>query len=157
VELQRTAPGVDVSLRQLLPTSGELSPDLAWRRAFSELEDREVDVVIIPTDQAPARFVVAPLYDEDFVIVARAGHPFTKNPSLARYCELEHLVVSLGGDAQGFVDAALASRGRKRRVALTVPNFMFALAVIAETDLVSACPRRFVAQHGARFGVVAID
>jgi len=37
-----------------------------------------------------------------------------------------------------------------RRIALTVPNFMFALAVIAETDFISALPRRFVAMHAAR-------
>ena len=40
---------------------------------------------------------------------------------------------------------------------LTVPNFMFALAVIAETDLISALPRRFVAMHATRFGVLGLD
>ena len=34
---------------------------------------------------------------------------------------------------------------------------MFGLAVLAETDLVSAYPRRFLAMHGGRFGVVGID
>jgi methanogenic corrinoid protein MtbC1 len=34
---------------------------------------------------------------------------------------------------------------------------MFALAIIAESDLVSAFPRRFVAAHGSRFGVVAVE
>ena len=157
VELRRSAPGVDVGVRQLLPTPGELSPERAWRLAFAKLEDRDLDVAIIPTDQAPARFVVEPFYDEEFVIAARAGHPFTKHPTLPRYCELEHLVVSLSGDPQGFVDEALASRGRRRRIALTVPNFMFALALVAESDLVAAVPRRFVAAYGARFTIVAID
>ena len=67
---------------------------------------------------------------------------------------MQHLVVSFTGDRHGFVDEALAKRGYSRRIALTVPNFMFALAVIAETDLISALPRRFVAMHGARFEVV---
>jgi len=40
---------------------------------------------------------------------------------------------------------------------LTVPNFMFALAITAETDLISALPRRFVAIHAGRFGVVGLD
>ena len=43
-----------------------------------------------------------------------------------------------------------------RRVALTVPNFIFALSVLAETEMVSALPRRFVEIHGARFNVVAV-
>ena len=45
---------------------------------------------------------------------------------------------------------------RSRRIAVTVPNFMFALAVIADTDLIAALPRRFVAMHAARFGVVGV-
>src|SRR5262245_66022525 len=77
----------------------------------------------------------------------RAGHPFAKSPTLARYCEMRHLVVSLRGGYQGFVDEALSRQGRSRRIALTVPNFTFALGVVAETDLISAMPRRFVAMH----------
>ena len=34
---------------------------------------------------------------------------------------------------------------------------MFALAVIAETDLISALPRRFAAMHAPRFGVVGLE
>ena len=57
---------------------------------------------------------------------------------------MQHLLVSLTGDAHGFVDEMLAKRGLPRRVALTVPNFMMALALIAETDLIAALPRRLV-------------
>ncbi len=34
---------------------------------------------------------------------------------------------------------------------------MFALAVIGETELVSALPRRFMALHAQRFGVIGIE
>ena len=70
---------------------------------------------------------------------------------------MQHLVVSLAGDPYGFVDEILAKQGRSRRIALTVPNFMFALAVIAETDLISALPRRFAAMHAPRFGIVGLE
>ena len=153
-ELRRTAPGIDIGVRQLLPTPGETSPERAWRSAFAELEARAMDIAIIPSDDIPARFHERTLYEEDFVVAMRAGHPFADAPTLDRYCEMQHLVVSLTGDPHGFVDDVLAEQGRSRRVALTVPNFMFALAVIAETDLISALPRRFVAMHAARFGVV---
>ena len=39
---------------------------------------------------------------------------------------------------------------------MTVPNFNFALSVLAETEMVSALPKRFVEIHGARFNVVAV-
>jgi len=74
---------------------------------------------------------------------------------MERFCQARHLLVSLTGDAHGFVDDMLAKRGRARRLVLTVPNFMMALAIIAESDLIGALPKRFVTAYGARFGVVA--
>ena len=87
----------------------------------------------------------------------RAGHPFSDKPTIDRFLALQHLLVSHTGDAFGFIDRLLAEQGLSRRIALTVPNFMFALAVIAETDLVGALPRAFVAMHGARFGIAAVE
>ena len=116
-----------------------------------------MDIAIIPADDVPARFAERILYDEDFVIAMRKGHPFGVEPTLQRFCAMQHLVVSLSGDAHGFVDEFLANQGYSRRIALTVPNFMFALAVIAETNLIAALPRKFVALHGGRFGVVGTE
>lgn len=155
--LAEAAPGIDVGVGQLLPMAGEPSPERAWRGAFADLEARRLDIAVIPSEGIPARFRRAALYDEDFVLVVRAGHPLIADATLDRYCAMRHLVVSLSGDPHGFVDEILAQRGRARRVALTVPNFMFALAVAGETDLITAAPRRFAAIHAARFGAVALD
>jgi DNA-binding transcriptional LysR family regulator len=155
--LRQSAPGIDISLRQLLPAQGETASERVWREAFADLETRAMDIAIIPSDDIPARFHRRTLYEEDFVIAMRDGHPFADAPTLERYCEMQHLVVSLAGDPHGFVDEVLAAENRSRRIALTVPNFMFALAVIGETDLISAIPRLFAALHGARFGVISLD
>ncbi|RWK56159.1 MAG: LysR family transcriptional regulator, partial [Mesorhizobium sp.] len=112
---------------------------------------------VVPADEVPARFTARTLYEEDFVIAMRAGHPFGKDPTLDAFCRMQHLVVSLTGDAYGFVDDILGEHGYSRRIALTVPNFMFALAVIAETDLVAALPKTFVAVYAPRFGVVSAE
>jgi DNA-binding transcriptional LysR family regulator len=156
-ELRHGAPRIDIGIRQLLPAQGETLPERAWRSAFADLEARGMDLAVIPSGPIPARFHARALYDEDFVVAVRAGHPLAADPTLDRYCAMQHLVVSLTGDPHGFVDGALADQGRSRRVALTVPNFIFALSVVAETDLVSALPRRLVAMHAARFGVVALE
>jgi DNA-binding transcriptional LysR family regulator len=153
-ELRQRAPRIDISMRQLLPPHGSRTIERAWEPALADLEARAIDIAVAPLDDIPARFVARALYEEDFVIAMRAGHPFAGDPRLDRYCEMQHLVVSLTGDAYGFVDEALARAGRSRRIALTVSNFMMALAIVAETDLISALPRRLVAVHGARFGVV---
>jgi DNA-binding transcriptional LysR family regulator len=104
---------------------------------------------------APSRFTAETVYCEDFVAVMRSRHPFAVKPTLERFCEMRHLVVSMTGDAYGFVDEALAAQGLARRVALTVPNFAMGLVTLSETDLVSAMPRRYVAMHGKRLGLVS--
>lgn len=38
-----------------------------------------------------------------------------------------------------------------------MPNFMFAIAVVAETDLISGLPRSFVAVHGKPFAVTSVE
>lgn len=153
--LRDAAPGLDLGLRQLLPARGETAPGRAWRAVFAELDARTLDAAIIPSDAIPARFSRRTLYEEDFVVALRAGHPAADALTPERYLELGHLVVSVSGDPHGIVDRALAAHGLARRTALTVPDFLFALAVLAETDLVAALPRRFAAAHAARFGVVA--
>jgi DNA-binding transcriptional LysR family regulator len=153
--LREAAPGVDVGIRQLLPVQGFTAPHLAWKDALKELEDRTMDIAIIPLDDIPVRFHKQKLYEEEFVVAVRKAHSFQRNPTLKLFCEMQHLVVSHTGDVSGFVDAELAKKGLTRRVALTVPNFIFALAVLAETEMVSALPKRFVEIHGAHLNVVA--
>jgi DNA-binding transcriptional LysR family regulator len=153
--LRRAAPGVGISFRQLLPLPGGLAAERAWQPALVDLEARAIDVAIVPLLDVPARFVAQTLYEEEFVVAMRTGHAFAQAPTLDRFCAMRHLLVSLTGDPHGFVDDALAKQGRTRQIALTVPNFMMALAIIAETDLIAALPQKLVAMHGARCGVVS--
>lgn len=156
-QLRRTAPGVAISIAQLLPEPGEPLPGLAWRSALRELETGKIDAAVLPFDDVPVRFTAQTLYEEEFVIAMRAGHPLRRKMTLPSYCAADHLVVSESGDPHGFVDDLLARRGGSRRVALTAPNYMFALALLAETDLVSAVPRRLAALHAPRFGLAWVE
>jgi DNA-binding transcriptional LysR family regulator len=149
--LQRQAPGVDIRIRQLMPRQGDPSPETAWRDAFAELDARAMDLAVMPLAAAPARFAMRMLFEEGFVIAARSGHPWLAKPTLAGFVAAEHLVVSHGGDPHGFVDTVLAERGLTRRVALTAPNFMLALALVAKSDLIAAVPRSLFGLHGRRF------
>jgi DNA-binding transcriptional LysR family regulator len=153
--LRRAAPKVGIAIRQVLPKAGEEDPAVAWRDTLTDMEARAMDAAVFPNTNAPTRFARHVLYEEDFVICMRAKHALARQLTLESYCGAQHLVVSETGDAHGFVDTALSKRRRSRRVALTVPNFMFALATLAETDLIAALPRRLVAVHARQFGVVA--
>lgn len=148
----QNAAGIDIATRQMLPMPGSV-----WQSAFADLESRSVDIAILPVDEVPARFAQRVLYEEDFVIASRVGHRFRRKPTLESFCEMRHLLVSQSGDAFGFVDQYLAKKGLARRVAVTVPNFMLAMSLLAETDYISALPRSFVAMYGKRYGVVATE
>lgn len=147
--LHREAPGIDLTLRLLQP-AGPSAGAAPRDSAVAELDAHTIDIAIVPDAAVPARFAVRPLYQEDFVVAARRGHPFHRAPTLAAYCRLPHVLVSLGGDPHGFVDDRLRERGLSRRVALVVPSFTLALAIVARSDLVAAVPRHLVAvQTGA--------
>lgn len=89
------------------------------------------------------------LYDSEYVVVMRRGHPLAAQPiGLDAYCEARHLLVSFSGWPFGFVDAALAALSRQRRVVLTVNQFFTAGQVVATTDLLTVLPRHFVGATG---------
>ena len=156
-DLSQRAPSLDIRIRQLLPKPGENDPALAWSGALADLEARALDIAVIPSDVVPPRFLSRTLYEEDFVVAARAKHKFARDPSLKAYLAQRHIVVSQAGDDKGFVDRVLSEQHLSRRVQVTAPNFMFALAMIAATDLIGVLPRHFAAMHGARFNVRIAD
>jgi len=155
--LERRAPGIDIGLVQLLPEHRGQPTSQVWQHTLTALEARALDVVILPIDEVPPRFVAHKLFEEHFVVTMRKGHPFARNPSLKRFCSMGHLLVSMTGDPYGVVDLALAQQGLSRRVVLTVPSFMMALSTLAKTDLLGTLPAHMVAHCAAQFGLVSVD
>ncbi|MBA4261501.1 MAG: LysR family transcriptional regulator [Comamonadaceae bacterium] len=95
------------------------------------------------------RFLHQRLYDGEYVVVMRRGHPLAGRPiDLDTYCAARHLLVSFSGRPFGFVDEALAARSLQRRVVLTVNQFFTAGRVVATTDLLTVLPRHFVGATG---------
>ena len=89
------------------------------------------------------------LYSGEYVCVMRKGHPMANGEwTLERYCAARHLLVSFSGRPYGFVDEALASRDRRRRIVLTVNQFFTAGQVVATSDLLTVLPRHFVRVTG---------
>jgi DNA-binding transcriptional LysR family regulator len=99
----------------------------------------------IMSSQAAA-FAHDRLYDGEYVCVMRKGHPLSKKPklSLDQFCAAHHLLVSFSGRPFGFVDEALASLSRQRRIVLTVNQFFTAGRVVSRSDLLTVLPRHFV-------------
>lgn len=131
--VRRAAPGLD--LRAIGYEKG----------AVAEMLDRgEVDVALGVFPDPPERAVVTRLFRERFVGLARAGHPAVADGrvGLDAFAALPHALVTTRRDATGALDGALAERGLKRRVALTLPHAMVLPAVLESSDLVAALPSR---------------
>jgi DNA-binding transcriptional LysR family regulator len=151
------APRLDVGLIHLMPVVRGDSMDQPWQESLRKLEKREIDIAMLPLRVVPPRFEARKLYDEDFVVATRKGHVFARAPTQAAFCRSQHLLVSLSGDPRGFVDDLLARRGLKRRIVLTVPTFLMALAHLSSSDLIATLPRRLVERHAARFGLASAE
>jgi DNA-binding transcriptional LysR family regulator len=94
-------------------------------------------------------FATQRLYDGEYVCVMRADHPLASGPlTLNRFCAARHLLVSFSGRPFGFIDEALATLGRERRVVLTVNQFFTAGRVVANSNLLTVLPRHFVGVTG---------
>lgn len=103
-----------------------------------------VDVVVTPSRAEWATGCYQrELFDERPTCVVRGGHPAAaRRLTLARFCDLDHLVIAPRGTPGGVVDDALTALGRTRRVALTVPHFLVAPYVVAATALILTLPSR---------------
>ncbi len=121
--------------------------------AVELLDSGEANLAVGFPVEASARILVRPLLREGFACVARLGHPaFAEGAGLEAFAAAPHLLVSPEGDRSGLVDRELSKLGLERRVLLSLPQFLVAPFVIAETDLVATLSCR-VARRFADTGV----
>jgi DNA-binding transcriptional LysR family regulator len=103
----------------------------------------EADLMIGFFDEVPPRHVSEPLFEEEYVIIARRDHPkLGRRMTLARYLECGHVLVSQRSGSVGSVDRALSALGKSRQVAMRVSHFLMVPMLVARTDLVAALSRR---------------
>ncbi|WP_274427422.1 LysR family transcriptional regulator [Chelativorans sp. YIM 93263] len=129
--LRSLAPGISV---QILPFAQDFEERLA---------SHDCDLVISESNSLSASRNVEVLFRDEYVSVCRQKHPRLPNTvTLDAFLEEDHVIVSSQGRMTAVVDKALASIGRTRRVALSLPHFLVASATVSTTDLVATLPRR---------------
>ena len=111
----------------------------AREEALTMLDAGEADVVVgVPPRSAPGRILTKPLFNENFACVVRKGHPIAATGlTLDAYLGLDHVLVSPEGDRFGHVDMALAERGLRRRLAVTLPQMYAAPRLVSQTDMIA--------------------
>lgn len=109
------------------------------------LADGRLDFAILMPLPDDPNLTARALYRDPFVVVARADHPrLVDGLDLDRFVELPHAMVAPVGAPGSGVDRLLAARGLRRRVAVTMPHFGFALELVAASDLLLTLPASLV-------------
>ena len=122
--------------------------------ASGGLAGTEVDVTIGAGEKGPG-IHAQPLYQEQIVLVARAGHPTIRGRvTKAELAGLRHVEVQVApGRGSRPLAASYAALGVARDIAAVVPTFTAAAAVVAGTELVASLPGSLVDVLGPRLAL----
>jgi DNA-binding transcriptional LysR family regulator len=145
--LAKQAPGVTLRVKSFI----------AREDAVSLLDAGEVDAAIGVLGGSTPRIPTMPLFEERFVCIARKGHPLARQAmTLKRFLSYQHLLVSPEGDGVGLVDIKLAQMGRKRDIAVTLPQMYAAPAIIARSDLLATMMEGAVRASGLQASLAVL-
>lgn len=109
------------------------------------LDGADVDLVIGQSNRSLENICTDHLFDTSYVCAMRKDHPLTKKRlTVEEFSLAEHLLVSLSGDIASPTDQALQQLGLTRRIAFTVNNFLSAVPLIKESDLIAILPTDLV-------------
>ncbi len=128
--LRAEAPGLDIRVRSIAASvAGDAVRGLVDLAVFPDMRG----MYVIPSID---ELVLRPVYTRRFVVASRRRRRLDLDAFLAA----EHVLVAPQGTEGGYVDDALRPLGRARRVAVAVPTFQAAIALVASSDLVGTLP-----------------
>lgn len=128
--LSEVAPGIDLVF---LPWAGPGA-------AQDELARGEVDLAISQFPQLGAGFIRRDLWEDEYQVLLRKGHPALEEFSLESWLAWPHVIVSGRGERETGLDQRLRAAGLGRRVAMVVPSFQLIFPILRDTDLVTIRP-----------------
>jgi DNA-binding transcriptional LysR family regulator len=137
------------------------APRLTLRVAHFNSDDAgrvdpdDIHVRMASAAPTPAGSAGVRLLEDEFVVLMSRRHPQAGRPmTLERYLDLPHVKVAAAALGTNMIDDALARRGLRRNVALSVPSWFEMRGVIASTDLVAAMPGRWAGEPAFSEGCV---
>lgn len=170
--------GILVLLPAVMAIIRERAPRVGLRvwpvgEATSEhLDAGRVDLAIGAFGRVPERLDAMMLFSEVMVWVLRADHPAAGGPlTLDRLVELPHVIPAMGPqegaiggivvehgleryvsrDESSELKEALAARGIRRMIAMTVPNVLAVPSIVEQSDMAALMPRRVAVSVTSRY------
>ena len=145
--LATTDYGTQVLLPSAIRRLSQKTPNISlevvpWHEhLINELDQQDIDLAISTVNDAPTSIHGRGIGMDRFVCVVSQSHPFaTTGFDLHSYANCSHALITMGGERKGAIDYLLQNYGLKRHIALRVPHFVAALALVAQTDLVLTIP-----------------
>ena len=133
--LEREAPSLQI---RIVPLS-KSSP-------LQELSQGTMDFAIGLFDPPPNGFFHNSLSSDSFVCLLKKGHSAAKGGiNLKTFASLKHVLVAPWEGMVGIVDRELEKKGMKRAIALSIPHFLLAPHIVAETDYAVTLPEKVAA------------
>jgi DNA-binding transcriptional LysR family regulator len=127
-------------------------------QAFKKLRENDLDLAIGRFQQVPDDCVAQRLFEDNYLVVARADHPQLRHGlSLDAYLAAGHLIVSFAGDLVGTIDEFLSRKGLSRRVVASSPMFLSAFSAAAGSDLLVTAPQRLVKRFAENFDLQVLE
>jgi DNA-binding transcriptional LysR family regulator len=143
-KVRRTAPGVRL----------EVHP---WKGIHADSNDHEQipdAVVACQTHDLPG-FYRQRLFTDRDVCVMRSGHDLRrKKLNLSTFLDAPHVAVAAVEFSADPVDTWLQELGRTRFVVATVPHYIDALHLVAQSELIAVVPERLVQAYASVLNLV---
>jgi DNA-binding transcriptional LysR family regulator len=142
--MKKAAPLASFGVEYLRPT-----------RALGSLVSGEIDVALGRFGAAPNGVSLETLYTDMFCVAARKGHPALRGKiSAAAYAQTGHVFAGTPRDENVF--DPLPDPRRIKTIAI-VPTWLAALAIVAASDAIATCPRRFAERQAKSMGLQIMD
>ena len=119
---------------------------------------RLVDVAIACVPGKFKGFYQQRLFTDRDACAVRRGNPIAKRlADPDKFLQGKHVAVVGRDFSEDLVDTWLRQEGLQRNVALTVPNYLQALHVVAESDLIAVIPERLIHAYAISLNLNAVE
>jgi DNA-binding transcriptional LysR family regulator len=143
-QLQKEAPNVCIRVQ---PWRGNMPDPFELARL--------VDVAIACVPNKFKGFYQQRLFTDRDACAVRCGHPIAARiADPEEFLKAKHVAVVGREFTEDPVDTWLRQEGRERNVALTVPHYLQALHVVAQSDLIAVLPERLIHAYA---GILHVD
>ena len=136
-----------------------------WSDAtLADMEQGHIDLALYADDPLPPDFHARELFKERYAVLLRAGHPLTQRSPpptgrklIEQLASYPHIAASYPAGRQHLPDDVLERMGaRNHRIAMQVPYFTSAAALIGDSDRVMLLPRRAAMYLSSSSGALAV-